>query len=150
MRFYRWAKPDLYCQKLMRLKEEVEKKRLESKDRKGVIFHHDNARPHTLLDTQQILREFGWEVLTQALHSSDLAPSEFHLFRPVLCHNTDILSLLATNGPSYNSSIISPPQNQRRRLENRLQPSPRSFAADSGIITGYGAALFAQPALGEQ
>ncbi|GBP34984.1 Mariner Mos1 transposase [Eumeta japonica] len=47
-------KSDLYCQHLMRLKEEVEKKRPEPINREG--FSHDNARPHTFLATQQILR----------------------------------------------------------------------------------------------
>ncbi|GBP12785.1 Mariner Mos1 transposase [Eumeta japonica] len=49
---------DLYCQQLMRLKQGVVKKRPESFNRKGVVFHHDNARSAT----QNRLREFGWEV----------------------------------------------------------------------------------------
>ncbi|GBP57350.1 Mariner Mos1 transposase [Eumeta japonica] len=49
----------LYCQQLMRLKQEVERKRPEVINRKDVVFHHDNARPHTSLATQQILRECG-------------------------------------------------------------------------------------------
>ncbi|GBP40160.1 Zinc finger protein 22 [Eumeta japonica] len=47
--------------KLMRLEQEVEKKQPESiskRNRKGVDFHHDNARPHTSLAIQQILRNF--------------------------------------------------------------------------------------------
>ncbi|GBP49890.1 hypothetical protein EVAR_29503_1 [Eumeta japonica] len=36
----------LYYQLLMRLKQEVEKKRPELFNRKGVVLHHDNARPH--------------------------------------------------------------------------------------------------------
>lgn len=41
-------------------------------NKKGVVFRHKNARPHTLLMTRQKLRE---------LYSSDLAPSDYHLFR---------------------------------------------------------------------
>ncbi|GBP43852.1 Histone-lysine N-methyltransferase SETMAR [Eumeta japonica] len=37
----------------------VETKRPELINRIGVVFHHDNARPHTSLATQKILREFG-------------------------------------------------------------------------------------------
>ncbi|GBP08711.1 Histone-lysine N-methyltransferase SETMAR [Eumeta japonica] len=62
---------------LMRLKQEVEKKRLELINN----FYHDNARPHTSITTQQIFREFDSEVLMHPLCSSDLIPSDFHLFR---------------------------------------------------------------------
>ncbi|GBO99264.1 Mariner Mos1 transposase [Eumeta japonica] len=51
----------LYCKQLMRLKQEVQKKRPELSNRKGVVVHHDNTRPHAFLPTRQILREFDWE-----------------------------------------------------------------------------------------
>ncbi|GBP06373.1 Mariner Mos1 transposase [Eumeta japonica] len=41
----------LYYQQLMRLRREVEKKRPELINRKGVDFHHDKARPDTSLAT---------------------------------------------------------------------------------------------------
>ncbi|GBP07826.1 Histone-lysine N-methyltransferase SETMAR [Eumeta japonica] len=41
---------DLCYQQLMRLQQEVEKNRLELINRKGAVFHHDNARPHTYLE----------------------------------------------------------------------------------------------------
>lgn len=72
---------DLYCQQLMRLKEALEKNRPELVNRKGVVFHHDNARPHSSITTQQKLRELGWDVLMHPPYSPDLAPSDFHLFR---------------------------------------------------------------------
>lgn len=40
---------ELCCEKLMRLKPELEKKRLEVINRRDVVFHHDKARPHTSL-----------------------------------------------------------------------------------------------------
>ncbi|KAL0859687.1 hypothetical protein ABMA27_010802 [Loxostege sticticalis] len=64
---------ELYCGQLMRLKQEVERKRPELINRRGVVFHHDNARPHTSLATQQKLSEFGWEVLMHPPYSPDLA-----------------------------------------------------------------------------
>ena len=72
---------ELYCEQLMRLKQEVERKRPELINRRGVVFHPDTARPHTSLATQQKLREFCWEVLMHPPYSPDLAPSDFHLFR---------------------------------------------------------------------
>lgn len=72
---------DLYCQQLIRLKQAIEKKRPELINRKGIVYHHDNARPHTSLMTRQKLRELGWEVLMHPPYSPDLAPSDYHLFR---------------------------------------------------------------------
>ncbi|GBP17094.1 Histone-lysine N-methyltransferase SETMAR [Eumeta japonica] len=68
-----------YCQQLMRLKQEVEKKRPELINRKSVIFHYINARPHASIAIQQILRKFCWEV--NPPYSTDLLPLDFHLFR---------------------------------------------------------------------
>ncbi|KAG5309408.1 SETMR methyltransferase, partial [Acromyrmex insinuator] len=50
-------------------------------NRRGIVFHHDNARSHTSLITQQKLRELGWEVLMHPPYSPDIAPSDYHLFR---------------------------------------------------------------------
>ena len=38
---------DFYCKKLDEFKKYIEKKRPELVNRRGVVFHHDNARPHT-------------------------------------------------------------------------------------------------------
>ncbi|GBP59393.1 Multidrug resistance protein 1 [Eumeta japonica] len=72
---------DLYCQT-------VEETRVRSRDKTSRIdqqkecgFHYDKVRPHTSLATQQILREFGWEVLMHPPHRPDLTPLDFHLFR---------------------------------------------------------------------
>ena len=59
----------------------MKKERPELAHRKGVVFHHDNARPHTSLMTQNKLTELGWKVLTHPPCSPDLAPSDYHLFR---------------------------------------------------------------------
>ena len=77
---------NLYCQQLMRLKQAIKKKRPELINRKGVVFHHDNARPHTSLMTRQKLKELGWEVLMHPPYSPDLAPSDYHLFRSMQNH----------------------------------------------------------------
>ena len=71
----------LYWQQLMQLKQAIEKKRPELINRKGVVFHHDNARPHISSVTPEKLRELGWEVLMPPPYSRDLALSDCHLFR---------------------------------------------------------------------
>lgn len=70
-----------YCQQLDRLKEAVAQKRPELARRRGVVFHHDNARPHTSLATCKHLHEFSWDILPHPPYSPDIAPSDYHLFR---------------------------------------------------------------------
>ena len=64
----------------MRNGSEIDQKRPELANRKGVVFHQDNARPHTSIVTRQKLRELGWQVLMHPPYSPDLAPSDYHLF----------------------------------------------------------------------
>ncbi|GFW76221.1 histone-lysine N-methyltransferase SETMAR [Trichonephila clavipes] len=49
-------------------------------NRRGVVFHQENARAHTSVVTHQNLWELGWEVLMRPPYSSDLAPSDYQLF----------------------------------------------------------------------
>ncbi|KAK2580003.1 hypothetical protein KPH14_010768 [Odynerus spinipes] len=69
------------CQQLMKLEDAIKEKRPELANRKGIVFHHDNARPHTSLATRTKLLELGWEVMLHPPYSPDLAPSDYHLFR---------------------------------------------------------------------
>ena len=55
-------------------------KRPELANRKGVIFHDDNATQHTSLATRQKLLRLGWEVMLYPPCSPDLAPSDYYLF----------------------------------------------------------------------
>ncbi|OAD53478.1 Histone-lysine N-methyltransferase SETMAR, partial [Eufriesea mexicana] len=50
-------------------------------NRKGVVFHQDNVRPHIFLTTRQKLRELGSEVISPPPYSPDLAPSDYHLLK---------------------------------------------------------------------
>ena len=59
----------------------VKEKRLELVNRKGVIFHHDNATPHTSLATNQKLLRLGWEVILHPPYSADFTTSDFYLFQ---------------------------------------------------------------------
>ena len=71
---------DLYCQQLDRLNAALMQKRPSLINRGRIVFHQDNARPHTSLVTRQKLRQLGWEVLLHPPYSPDLAPSDYHLF----------------------------------------------------------------------
>ena len=59
-------------EQLTKLNDAVEEKRLELTNRKGVVFHRDNARPHTCLVTRQKLLELGWDVLPHPPYSLSL------------------------------------------------------------------------------
>lgn len=48
--------------------------------KKKIIFHQDNARPHTALITMAKINELKYELLQHPPYSPDLAPSDFHLF----------------------------------------------------------------------
>lgn len=76
---------DVYIQHLSNLNNEIQKMRPGLANRKGVVFHHDNATPHTSLATRQKLLELGWDVLPHPPYSPDIAPSDYHLFRSL--HN---------------------------------------------------------------
>ncbi|KAG6800492.1 Ammar1 transposase [Apis mellifera caucasica] len=69
----------VYIEQLMKLNNAVEEKRPELTNRKGVVFHHDDARPHTCLVTRQKLLELS--VLPHPPYSPDLAPFDYFLFR---------------------------------------------------------------------
>ncbi|GFW45136.1 histone-lysine N-methyltransferase SETMAR [Trichonephila clavipes] len=69
-----------YCTTLTKLRRAIQNKRrglLTS----GVLLLHDNARPHSAINTQNLIRSFRWEQIDHPPYSPDLAPSDFHLFR---------------------------------------------------------------------
>ncbi|KAG6804541.1 Ammar1 transposase [Apis mellifera caucasica] len=57
----------VYIEQLTKLNNAVEEKRPELTNRKGVVFHRDNARPCTSLVTRQKLLELGWDVLPSTI-----------------------------------------------------------------------------------
>ena len=72
---------EVYCHQLDKLNDSLKQKRPELINRKGVVFHQDNARPHTSLVTRQKLLQLGWDILPHPPYSPDLAPSDYYLFR---------------------------------------------------------------------
>ena len=56
-----------YCSQLDQLKAALNEKHPELVNRKGIVFHQDNSRPHVSLMTRQKLLQLGWEVLIHLL-----------------------------------------------------------------------------------
>jgi histone-lysine N-methyltransferase SETMAR len=77
---------EVYCQQLDWVNECLKEKRPHLANRKGVVFHQDNARPHVSEMTQQKIKELNWEILDHPSYSPDLAPSDYHLFRSLQNH----------------------------------------------------------------
>lgn len=71
----------LYCEQLHRVHAALLEKRPYLINRKGVIFHQDNARPHISRPTIDKILSFDWEIMQHPAYSPDIAPSDYHLFR---------------------------------------------------------------------
>lgn len=100
-----------YCSQLMRLKSKLTEKRPQILNRGGIVFHHDNARPHVAMITQHKLKELGWDVLKHPPYSPDLSPSDFHLFRSLQFFlNGKKIDSMEHIKTSLNSFFASKPQ----------------------------------------
>lgn len=69
----------VYCETLKKLRRAIQNKR-RGMLTAGIVFVHDNARPHTAVRTRELLDQFGWDVFDHPPYSPDLAPSDYHLF----------------------------------------------------------------------
>ncbi|GFV02218.1 mariner Mos1 transposase [Trichonephila clavipes] len=66
----------------MRLTRALKDKQSQYNERHDkVILQRDNARPHVAKVVKTYLETLKWEVLSHPLYSTDLAPSDYHLFR---------------------------------------------------------------------
>jgi len=45
-----------------------------------ILLLHDNARPHSAPQTQDLITSIRWEQRDHPSYSPDLSPSDFHLF----------------------------------------------------------------------
>lgn len=55
-------------------------------NRKGVVFHQDNERPHTANIPSQKIEELGLERIPHSPYSLYLVSWEYHLFRSLQNH----------------------------------------------------------------
>ena len=121
---------DVYCQQLVKLEETIKQKRPELTNRKGIVFHHDDARPRVSLATRTKLLELGWEVMSHPPYSPDLAPSDYHFFRSLqnflngknLSNNDDLKSHLieffaAKDQEFYQRWIMKLPERWQKVIE---------------------------------
>ncbi|GFU92957.1 histone-lysine N-methyltransferase SETMAR [Trichonephila clavipes] len=63
---------------LDKLNDALQQKRSELINRKGVVFHLGNARPHTSLVTRQKLLQLEWDTMPHPPYSPDLALSDYY------------------------------------------------------------------------
>lgn len=121
---------DKYGDQLDNLKIAIAEKRPELHNRRGVVFHHDNARPHTSLAVRNKLVEFNWNVLPQPPYSPDIAPSDYHLFlslknslrgrqfNSLLDLKTYLDEFFSSRPPAfYKNAIMSLPDRWRKVVE---------------------------------
>ena len=65
---------------MINLNQALCEKRSENQKRQHkVILLHDNAS-HTAKLVKETIEAFGWEILSHAVFSPDLTPSDYHLF----------------------------------------------------------------------
>jgi len=69
-----------YAELLRKLRAVLKNKRC-GKLQQGVLLHSDNAPAHTSAVAIVAIRECGFELLNHPPYSTDLAPSDFRVFR---------------------------------------------------------------------
>ena len=117
----------------MRLKQAIKQKRPELINKKCVVFHHDNARPHISLVTRQKLKKLGWEVVMHPPYSPDLAPSDYHLFRSLknslngvklvskeACENHFVQFFAQTPQKFYSNGIMILPEKWKKVIDQNV------------------------------
>lgn len=72
---------DSFCKQLDRVYEALSKLRPSILNRRKVILHMDNARPHTAVLTKSKIKQLRLDILNHPPYSPDISPSDYHLFR---------------------------------------------------------------------
>jgi len=72
----------MYRKQLMHLSGALKEIRPQCNERcDKVILQHDDARSHVTKSIKTYLETLKWEVLSHPPYSSDIAPSDYHVFR---------------------------------------------------------------------
>ncbi|KFD66984.1 hypothetical protein M514_20850 [Trichuris suis] len=110
---------DNYCHLLEAIMEKLLKKRTALANRRRVIVLQDNARPHATRKTLQKISELGMEPLPHPPYSTDLSPTDYHLFKHLEFHlrskifgnqtdlKNDILQFFESKKPAFYSADIN-------------------------------------------
>ena len=96
-----------YRSQLDQMKVALDEKRPELVNRKHIIFHQDNTRPHVFLMTRQKLLNLGWEVLIHPPYHQTLnlqISIYFGLYKILLMEKISIL--WKTVKGTWNSSLL--------------------------------------------
>jgi histone-lysine N-methyltransferase SETMAR len=77
-----------YCEVVLKLWDAICRKRPGQLTR-GILFHYENARPHTTRATQERIHDLQWGFLEYPPYSLDSAPSVFYIFAQLKTHLGD-------------------------------------------------------------
>ena len=69
----------VYCETLKRLRRVIQNKK-RGMLTATILLLHNNARPHSAVQTQDLITSFKWEQMDHPPYSPDLAPSDYHFF----------------------------------------------------------------------
>ncbi|GFX58819.1 histone-lysine N-methyltransferase SETMAR [Trichonephila clavipes] len=72
---------DKYCNELEEMHQKLPHKHQVLINRKGLMFFHDNARPHVSMISRQKLHALGYETLRHSPYSTDLSPTDYNFFK---------------------------------------------------------------------
>jgi len=85
---------------MINLNQALCEKRLEYQRQHKVILLHDNAPSHTVKLVKETIEAFGWEILSHAAYSPDLAPiiTSLHRWDTHLFSSASLLTKMYENG----------------------------------------------------
>ncbi|XP_035719463.1 histone-lysine N-methyltransferase SETMAR-like [Vespa mandarinia] len=72
---------EVHCHQLVKLNDTLQQERPELINKKGVVFHQDNPRPHLSLILCRKLSQLELDTMSHPPYYPDLTPSDYYLFR---------------------------------------------------------------------